>query len=139
LRIWACGLRNSQVVLEFVFVFSIRNREPARRVGVRRTNPRSPIRNVMTPVDCRKRGKSIEVPSGGSPKPGPLGPDSLLLTFRRFPAAGCRGLQKSRASLVSKLVRKVARCVLARKKPRKTPNPFAMMSPWENVRNSLNV
>ena len=31
-----------------------------------------------TPADCRKRGKTIESPSGGSPKPGPLGPDSLL-------------------------------------------------------------
>jgi hypothetical protein len=31
----------------------------------------------MTSADCRKGGKSIEVPSGGSPKPGLLGPDSL--------------------------------------------------------------
>ena len=55
-----------------------RNWEPARRVGVRRTNPRSPIRNVVTPVDCRKRGKSVEAPLGCRPKPGLLGPDSLL-------------------------------------------------------------
>ena len=26
-------------------------------------------------------GKSMEAPSGGSPKPGPLGPDSLLLVW----------------------------------------------------------
>ncbi len=47
--------------------------------------------------------------------------------------------EKSRDNRVSRLVRKVARCVLARNNPRKTPNPFAMMSPWENVRYSLNV
>ncbi|MGB6928170.1 MAG: hypothetical protein WBH05_03025, partial [Syntrophobacteria bacterium] len=33
---------------------------------------------LVPPADCRKRGKTIEAPSGGSPKPGPLGPDSLL-------------------------------------------------------------
>ena len=29
-------------------------------------------------------GKSMGAPSGGSPKPGPLGPDSLLLTLASF-------------------------------------------------------
>jgi hypothetical protein len=33
----------------------------------------------MTSADCRKGGKSIEVPSGGSPKPGLLGPDSFTM------------------------------------------------------------
>jgi len=32
----------------------------------------------ITPAGCRKRGKTLQAPSGGSPKPGPLGPDSLL-------------------------------------------------------------
>jgi hypothetical protein len=31
-----------------------------------------------TPADCPTRGKTIEDPSGGSPKPGLLCPDSLL-------------------------------------------------------------
>jgi hypothetical protein len=91
LRIWECGLRNSQVVFELrLCIFnpkpgtrpkggSPKDKEPARRVGVRRTNPRSPIRNVMTPADCRNTGKTIQAPSGGSPKPGPLGPHSFLL------------------------------------------------------------
>jgi hypothetical protein len=30
-----------------------------------------------TPAGCRKRVMSIEAPSGGSPKPGSLGPDSF--------------------------------------------------------------
>ena len=34
---------------------------------------------LVTSADCRKRGKSKQAPSGGSPKPAPLGPDSLLL------------------------------------------------------------
>ena len=42
--------------------------------------------------------------------------------------------EKSRDSRVSRLVRKVARCVLARKNPRKTPKPFAIMSAGEKVR-----
>ncbi|UCF03175.1 MAG: hypothetical protein JSV14_05900, partial [Deltaproteobacteria bacterium] len=29
-------------------------------------NPKSAIRNVMTPAHCRKQGKTIEAPSGGS-------------------------------------------------------------------------
>jgi hypothetical protein len=33
----------------------------------------------ITLADGRKRGKSIQAPSGGSPKSGPLGRDSLLL------------------------------------------------------------
>ena len=32
----------------------------------------------IVPADRCKRRKIIEAPSGGSPKPGPLGPDSLL-------------------------------------------------------------
>ena len=48
-------------------------------------------------------------------------------------------LEKSRDSRASKVVRKAARCVLARKKPRQTPKPFAMMSPWEKVRYLLKV
>ena len=28
----------------------------------------------ITPARCRKRGKTIEAPSGGSLNPGPLGP-----------------------------------------------------------------
>jgi len=59
-------------------LISIRNREPARRVGVRRTNPRSLIRDVMTPADWWKRGRTIEAPAGGSPTPGLLAPDTLL-------------------------------------------------------------
>jgi hypothetical protein len=33
---------------------------------------------LVTPADCRKRGKTIEDISGGRSKPGPLGLDSLL-------------------------------------------------------------
>jgi hypothetical protein len=33
---------------------------------------------LVTLADCRKRGKSMEAPSGGGPKPGFLGLDSLL-------------------------------------------------------------
>ena len=33
-------------------------------------------------------GKTIEAPSGGSPKPGPLGPDSLLSWRFRQPSFG---------------------------------------------------
>jgi len=29
------------------------------------------LHHSITPADCGKRGKSIEAPSGGSPKPGP--------------------------------------------------------------------
>ena len=32
---------------------------------------------LVTPADCRKRGKSIEASSGGDSKPGFQGPDSL--------------------------------------------------------------
>jgi hypothetical protein len=32
---------------------------------------------LVTPADCRKRGKSIEASSGGGSKPGFQGPDSL--------------------------------------------------------------
>jgi hypothetical protein len=32
-----------------------------------------------TPAGCRKRGKTIEDPSGSGPEPGPLSLDSLVL------------------------------------------------------------
>ena len=35
-----------------------------------------------TPADWRKMGKPFEAPSGGSPRPGPMGPDSLLVSHR---------------------------------------------------------
>ena len=41
---------------------------------------------LVTSADCRKRGKTIEAPSGDSTKTGPLGPDSLLLSH---PASRC--------------------------------------------------
>jgi hypothetical protein len=43
-------------------------------------NPKSEISNPKCNDSSRlpQGGKSIEAPSGGSPKPGPLGPDSLL-------------------------------------------------------------
>ena len=37
---------------------------------------------LVTSADCRKRGKSMQAPSGGSPKPAPLGP-----TFYSFRCA----------------------------------------------------
>ena len=36
---------------------------------------------LVTQADCHKRVKMIKAPSGGSLKPGPLGPDSLLNDF----------------------------------------------------------
>jgi len=36
------------------------------------------LHHSITPADCRKRGKTIEAPSGGGPKPGPLGADYLF-------------------------------------------------------------
>jgi hypothetical protein len=49
------------------------------------------LHHSITPAACRKMGKTIEAPSGGSPKSGPLGPDSLLFAKygvklnRKFP------------------------------------------------------
>ena len=68
LRIWECGLRNSQIVFELrLCIF----------------NPKSEISNPKCDDSSRlpQRGKTIEAPSGGSQKPGPLGPDSLLTPF----------------------------------------------------------
>ena len=62
-----CGIRN-KIFIQALLI-SIRN-------------PRSPIRNVPTPAGFRKRGKTIETPSGGSPKPGP--PNSSLKPVVRF-------------------------------------------------------
>jgi hypothetical protein len=49
-----CGFGNADCGIlkefsNFVFVFSIRN-------------PKSPIRNVMTPADCRKRERACKPP-----------------------------------------------------------------------------
>jgi hypothetical protein len=65
LRIRECGLRNSQVVFEL-------------RLCI--VNPKSEISNPKCDDSSRlpQGGKSIEAPSVGSPKPGPLGPNSLL-------------------------------------------------------------
>ena len=41
---------------------------------------------LVTPADCRQWGKTIEAPTGGSPKPDSMGPDSLLLSH---PASRC--------------------------------------------------
>jgi hypothetical protein len=37
------------------------------------------LHHSITPGDCRKRGKTIQAPSGGGPKLSPLGPESLVL------------------------------------------------------------
>ena len=63
----------------------------------------------------------------------------VFVMVKKYDARNHLTREKSRDRRASKVVRKVARCVLARNNPRKTPNPFAMMSPWENVRYSLNV
>ena len=34
---------------------------------------------LVTSADCLKKGKTIEAPSGGSPKPGPSGSDFLFM------------------------------------------------------------
>ena len=62
-----CGIRN-KIFIQALLI-SIRN-------------PRSPIRNVPTPADFRKRGKTSSTPSGGSAKPGPS--NSLFQSVMRF-------------------------------------------------------
>jgi len=65
LRIWECGLRNSQIVFELCLCIF---------------NPKSEISNPKCDDSSRleQGGKSVGAPSGNSPKPGPLGPDSLF-------------------------------------------------------------
>jgi len=66
LRISECGLRNFDILFELLFCIF---------------NPQSEIYNPKCDDSSRlpQGGKSMEARSGGGPRSGPLGPDSLLV------------------------------------------------------------